>query len=441
MGRSLRMLVGLAVLSAIGLPTFAHAQPPEVGPGETRQPSRVPSRPPRGPVVVDSPGDVQSAIIPPANYVSPFASIFSGNSESSSSSALSNYYRSTERSRLLRMPEMFGDFRRGGPMIVVTPTTGVVPSLGTELPFAAAISGLRAAENNQALPADRFWVAYNYFSNAIDTTTDGSFGLTPTSRSQSLHRSVVATEILLDCGGTSLEVRMPFGAAFGERGVGGLGGATTPFGVEAESVGNLNLLLKRLVYADGGRACSIGVGVELPTGSTATVTYGDILATLEPEAVHLVPFFAWTERHGRWFGHMFAQVDVATHGDPLRATLVLAGPLTHVGRINQQTLLGIDLGVGYWLIPECRCRLGLAVVAEAHYTAPLNSDDRFTASGSQTAVTINAPIGASSEVFNFTTGIQLSSWHGWALRSGFVFPARDEKVFDAEYILQVNRTF
>lgn len=425
-----------------------NTRPPELSESQSSQPPAAapPStRAPRGPNVVDfAPGDFSSALVSPSLYISPFAAFLSSSAPPSSSNELRAYYQSSSRSRLLNVPEMFGDFRRGGPVLAIQPSTGTLPDLRTEVPLAAGISGLRAAENNHALLGDRVWFAYNYFDAAFDIQTVSGMGLPPQSQSQSLHRSVIAFEKLLDCGATSIEVRMPFGAAFNADGIAGPSAAPAPFGVESESVGNLNVLLKRLLYADDRYAWSAGLGVELPTGSEGLVTYGPISASMEPEAVHLVPFLAGTQQHGRWFTHGFLQLDIASHGDPFRATLNTPADREFVGRINQPVLMGLDLGGGYWLIPPCDCCDGggsLAVVGEVHYTTPLGNADELQADGGLTAVTINTPVAASYEVLHFTTALQIALDGGWQLRPGVVFPARSERVFDAEYLLQVNRRF
>lgn len=412
-----------------------------------QQPAAAPpsARAPRGPAVVDfAPGDFSSSLVSPSLYTSPFTAFLSSSAPPSTSNELRTYYQSSSRSRLLSVPEMFGDFRRGGPVLEIQPPTGGLPGLRTEVPLAAGISGLRAAENNHALPDDRVWLAYNYFDGAFDIQTLGGFGQPPQSQSQSLHRSVIAFEKLLDCGATSIEVRMPFGAAFNADGIAGPSAAPAPFGVESESVGNLNVLLKRLLYADEGIAWSAGLGVELPTGSEGLVTYGPISASMEPDAVHLVPFLAGTHQYGRWFSHGFLQLDIATHGAPFYATLNTPANREFVGRINQPALLGLDLGGGYWLIPpyDCgNCGGSLAVVGEVHYTTPLGNEDELVANGGLTSVAINTPVSASYEQVHFTTGLQVAFDSGWRLRTGVVVPARSERVFDTEYLLQINRRF
>jgi hypothetical protein len=421
-------------------PTEAQRQRVTSGTAATGQVDKSPRS--QGPLIVDrAPGAFQTRLLSPANYVSPFAAYFARRSRPSSTNELQSYYQSSGRSRLLSAPEMFGDFRRAGPVLAIAPTTGVLPILQTEAPVAAGISGLRAAENNHALPADRVWFGYNYFSGAFDVLTDGRFGLTPTRRSQSLHRTTIAAEKLLDCGRTSIEFRMPFGSSNTVSGVGGAGGGIRPFGIDADSVGNLNVLLKRLLYADDSRAWSAGLGVEVPTGSSTVVTYDTTTTVLSPDAVHIVPFLAWTERSDRWFGNAFMQVDIETNGDRLQSTLAVAGSLVSAGTINQPVLFGADLGVGYWLRQPCECGSGgLALVAEAHYSAALGAQDRFAVAGPLMAVSVNTPVSASYEVINLTSGLEWSIGNGWSLRSAVVVPADTERVFDTEFLIQINRS-
>ncbi|MCC9606094.1 hypothetical protein LOC68_19610 [Blastopirellula sp. JC732] len=420
----------VALVLAIGLvcalTTFAAAQPSQI---------------PEGPIVAQAFPGMPYQLVDRANYISPFASLFSTTSGPSTSDELDAYYRSSSRSRLLDVPEMFGDRRVSGPTLVLTPTASGSPALGTEIPVAAAISGLSVAENNQAPPSDRVWVAYNYFHNALDVQTDGRFGLTPQDSSQSLHRTVFAFEKLLDAGRTSIELRMPFGGAFGADGIAGSPATASLYGVQGHNVGNMNLILKRLLYAEEGFALSAGLGLEVPTGSAGLVTYGPIQASLDSQTVHFVPYLAMTQRSGCWFGHMFTQIDFASQGDPLRVTLNDTGASSLIGRVNQPALLGFDIGGGYWLVPPCGCNKGLALVGELHYTTPLAEDDQFSAVGTLTTASVNTAVSPAYEVLNFTAGLQVGLGCGWQLRSGAVFPGRAEKVFDAEYLVQLNRGF
>lgn len=386
----------------------------------------------RGPYVVNAP--FGSMLVSQQNFISPFASFVTPGAQPSSSDELRSYFQSTNRARLLDVPEMFGDFRRGGPSVTITPSLISFPSLQSEFPVAAAISGLRAGENNHTLPSNRAWVAYNYFESAFDVNTGG---LVSSSAAQSLHRTTAGVELLIDEGQTSVELRMPFGSAF-SRSFTGIGNVN----VGSASVGNLNVLLKRLLYADGGGAVSAGLGIETPTGSEGVITYNNITAILDPRATHFVPFVAVAQRGERWFGQGFMQLDVASHGDRLSATLNAPGAAVLAGRIDQPPLLGLDLGGGYWLLPpEEPSGSGLAIVGEVHYTTPLGNSDSFVSSGSLASVGVNSSGDAAYDVLHFTAGLQAALGSGWRIRPAVVVPAKRERVFDAEYLLQINRSF
>jgi len=401
---------------------------------------QVGSTPTQAPAAVSPfPNSNSSSLVAEPDYLSPFASMFTSSRQPPSSDVdLQSYYRSNSRSQMLDAPEMFGDYRRAGPNLVIEPFS-LLPTLETELPVAAGISGLRVAENNQALPADRVWTSYSHFSNAFEVRNESASSDGPPSiRTQSLDRSVIAIEKLLDDGRTSLEIRMPFGAAFNIADDIDLGEGSTSFGLESKSLGNLNLLLKRLLFADQGRAFSAGVGVELPTGSTTTISYDVLSASLNAEAVHFTPFVAYTESYRRWFGHCFAQVDIAAGGDTFRATLE-SSDRAFAGKIDQPVLVGLDAGLGYWVIPLHAGGRGLAFISEIHSTIPLGDDaDDVAIDGLLGTFAINQP-SPNYEVVHSTFALHAALGNGWAIRSGVVFPLRDERAFQAEYMLQINR--
>ncbi|MEM1067785.1 MAG: hypothetical protein AAGG48_16895 [Planctomycetota bacterium] len=384
------------------------------------------------------PGASRARLTTPQQYVSRLVSFFSSTQSASSSRQLSQYYRSRSRASLLRMPEMFGDFRSPGSRAVAS--IGTFNSLSIELPAAAGISGLRIAENNQALPADRFWFAYNYFDNALSINPAGP--VAAPSDDQSLHRLMLAREWLLDDGRTSIEARIPFGSAINinDNAIAGL--ASSNYRIDSDSIGNLSLILKRLLYGDGCVALSGGLGIETPTGSSVRLITADIDVTQEVEAVHLVPFLSATERFNQWFGHAFLQLDIPLGDDPIVGSL---DPLTAPGtlaEIGASPRLGLDVGIGYWFIqPRCSCDFGLAAIAELHLTTGLGDTDSATIVDGTTTLSINTPVGVSDDLLNATFGLISSHGNGWSIRSAVVAPLRDQRVFDVEAVLQLNRTF
>ncbi len=260
-------LLGMALLVPVA--DLAAQQPVPPAPGTSSESTNQSGQPliasPRSPVA-------SSALVSPYQYISPFASWFAGNVNASSSSELSAYYQSPARTRLLEVPEMFGDYRRGGPFVALTPMTGLVPTLTAEIPYGSTFSGLKVAENNHALPADRFWFSYQHYNDALHVSTDDRFGLTPTSRSLELDRFVIASEILLDDGATSFEMRMPFASRVSNSEIVGMGVDATAYSIRGGKVGNLNLILKRLLYGDDAFAFSYGLGLERPTGNSGNIS-------------------------------------------------------------------------------------------------------------------------------------------------------------------------
>lgn len=378
-------------------------------------------------------------LMAPSQYISPLASVLSrSNTRPSSSQQLSQYYRSRGRLDLSRVPEMFGDFRASGSILSIDDLLNTA-ALQTEIPSAAGIGGLRIAENNHALPRDRFFVSYNYFHNALDTTafpnalaTGG--GITD---STSLDRISLGREFVMDDGLTSIELRMSFASSVGVAGESIPGDTATAFSVESDGIGNLGMILKRLLYADSCFAFSAGLGVEAPTGSTGMVSYAGNQFELDPQTVHLVPFLAVTERYGRWFGHLFTQLDIPLGEDELSGA-TLAGSSS----VDSAALLGVDIGVGYWLMPQDRGTVGIAVVAELHGTASLESDDSLTPTGPvDLVIGVNNPGNVSNDILNGTTGLVFAGPDGWSLRTAIAFPTLSERVFDSEAIVQLNRLF
>lgn len=390
------------------------------------------------PVVAESlPGTARTRLTTTQEYVSTLVALFSSARSASSSRQLSQYYRSRSRANLLRVPEMFGDFRSPGNQALATIDT--FNTLSFELAAAAGIGGLRIAEDNQALPADRFWFAYNYFDNAFVIDPQGPAAAPD--EDQALNRFLFAREFLLDDGRTSLEMRVPFGSAVNvsDRAITGL--ASSAYSIDSDSIGNVSLILKRLLYGDGCVAISGGLGVETPTGASVRFVTSDIDVTQNVEAVHLVPFLSATERFDRWFGHALVQLDIAVGDDSIVGRLDPLSASGTLAEISPAPRLGLDIGLGYWLIhPRCDCDVGLAAIAELHMTSGLGDNDSATIVDGPTTLSINTPIGLSDDLLNATFGLIASPGNGWTIRSAIVAPLRDQRIFDAEAVLQLNRT-
>jgi hypothetical protein len=220
--------------------------------------------------------------------------------------------------------------------------------------------------------------------------------------------------------------------------------------MEGGRVGNLAVSLKRLLYRTPTTAISAGLGITVPTGSDArgTLPAGPVSYSVQNDAVHLLPYlgFLATPSDDVFF-HGFAQLDVATSGNVIE---VVDAPAATIGRgvLNDQTLLYLDLGVGYWWFRNPLARITrLASVVEFHYTTSLQSADTFTfvASPPMGLVRFGRPAGPAEHVSmaNLTMGLHAEVAETAAARVGVVFPLSEQpnRVFDTELQVQVNWRF
>ncbi len=392
-------------------------------------PSTVPSRP--VPQVASLGDNAFSSLTRSNFYASPFAS-YLGAGRGANNETLNRYFGSSSHRSLLRTPEMFGDFRRPGAAITFDiPAAPSEYARPTDFPSASSFSGLRISENNYALPQDRVWFAYSHMKGAFEQP-GGDL---------TLDRFVLGLEKTFFGGNSSAEVRLPIAAGI-EPTDGVLAGNTSYAG---GSFGNLALILKRVLYADDSKVLAYGLGIEVPTGSQShalDTSNGPVAISIDPAAVYLTPYVGALHQIGSdWFANGFIQVDVPTSGDKLVAQIG-AGPVQKFA-INSPAMLQIDLGTGVWLCKNCRHRpLGLAVVSELHIATALTDPDKFSASTLGSVPNVNVNVDESIRtILNSTHGIQASLRNGWSVRTGIVVPLLNERVFDTEATVQVNRRY
>jgi hypothetical protein len=335
--------------------------------------------------------------------------------------------------RLAAAPRMFGDFYYNvGGDVFVNNLFGVTAQ--SDLPLAAGCRRMKACENNMALPADRVYMTYNHFGGALRSEiTDPA----PASQTFSVDRYTLALEKTLLDGLWSVELRMPFASD--------MEFATPDFGVSGGRVGNLSILAKRLLLAGDCAALSAGLGIDVPTGSEALVDLPNLpvpyQVTLQNQAVHLMPFLALLGApDDMLFYHGFLQVDVPTNGNPIEFESKLNSGTA--GMLQDQLLLYVDFGAGMWLMrnPDARYLTGLAAMAEVHYTGTLQDADVVPAIGTRLEFgTLQNQV----NVVNLTCGLQLNVTEQTVCRVGGAFPLtnQDNRVFDAELLLQLERKF
>jgi hypothetical protein len=365
-----------------------------------------------------------------------------------SSSATGTAPRASRNSminRLASAPEMFGDYFQTGGDLNFAPNenSGSTGESGSfTVPSAGGSRRVKIAENNKALPADRLIFSYSHFENALQFSETIPFGPAGTnSRFFPIDRYTVGLEKTFFDGAWSCEVRMPFQGAFQFQGTGieGTGG----------QVGNLALILKHLLYVDEELAVVGGMGIDTPTGSDFTVidTSGFPASQIifQNDALHLLPFIGLLRSGDRpYFINGFLQLDLATAGNRVDAGS-LGGPTTTLGLFNEQNLLFVDLGSGYWLYRNDAGGglTSLAAVLELHYTSSLQDTDRVTGTvnGRPLVYTNNFN---RFDILNLTAGLQAQFDYLTSVRIAGVVPlgsGNDRRFFDNELQVQVNRRF
>jgi hypothetical protein len=175
---------------------------------------------------------------------------------------LSDIYGQTAASelgtRLAGTPNMFGDTCEcGGNGVLMSGPAGVSAA---DTPLAGGNRRIKISENDNTLPQDRIFFLYNHFQDAA-SIEDMTFapGL---QQSLSLDRYTIGFEKTFRDGLWACELRMPFGCGYGYQSVN--------FDSSAGQIGNLAVVLKRLVYKSDTTAAAVGLCVDTPTGSNAT---------------------------------------------------------------------------------------------------------------------------------------------------------------------------
>jgi hypothetical protein len=350
-----------------------------------------------------------------------------------------------------------------------------------------ACARLNIAEANTALPVDRLYYSYRHFHNA-STVSAYQFH-----RDLDYDRHLIAWERTFWDQSASVELRLPieqhitspvFTTLVPSAGIVELLDATQPSKVT--EIGNVSGIFKYLLWESDTTALSGGLGVTLPTARDVDyflnvdgiVSYPDnpgltadvqsvTVARFANETVYLEPFLAWlVHPPGPWYHMGFFQVETAAN--PTRVTFFGNGAAqffqngapvgTYVyqsdfpGRLElfSQTLMRLNLGLGRLLVdrPAAPWLRHVTGLAELHYTTTLN-DANLTevplttlgTIGSPTLQTITIGNGMNRvDILNAAAGVSMDL-AGWTITHGAIVPIREERGFDFEYNLQVQRPF
>jgi hypothetical protein len=340
---------------------------------------------------------------------------------------------------LADVPPMFGDFG------MMTATAQFIePSqerqvIGTfDIPGAGGSRRVKIGENNSPIPQDRFFFMYNHFHNVYQfNTLEFTPVPTPVQRQLPIDRYILGVEKTFLDQWWSVEVRMPFNGSIDVN--------TPDFNVSGGNYGNLAVILKRLLYMDESFGMAVGLGLDLPTGSSAEGRFGTGALRFENDAVHLLPYFgAVAMPTDNLFFTGFLQVDVAANGNE-----VLFGPAGRpqfsAGDFVEQNLLYCDLGAGYWLYRNEYAEWinGVAGQLEFHYTTALQDTDAVFIESPQLQSLISNPVNR-FDIVNVSAGINIAFGTAANLRVAGVFPlgdGRDRRFFDSEVQVQFNHRY
>lgn len=335
--------------------------------------------------------------------------------------------------RLSRAPDMFGDS-----FLPLTATfTSNDGTVGTDritvldLPLAGGSRRFKN-EHSRALPTDRVFGTYHHFENALEATslTTGS-----RSTSENVDRFTVGFEKTFADGNGSIELRLPLSVPVS---------FSNPDAMyRTDSVGDLVVTLKALLYADESQAFALGLAVNTPTGEDLDVTLPNSGVagnsfTLSNDAVHLIPFLAYQAAPtDDFFFNGFLQLDTPTNDNSVQIRSVAPATIDN-RKLTDQTLLYVDLSAGYWLFrdPDADFLTGLAGLLELHYTTALNRADVVT--DVNQVITFGADTGR-LDAINLTVALHTEIARSTIVRAGYVTPLRDgnHRFFDHEFTVAV----
>jgi hypothetical protein len=332
---------------------------------------------------------------------------------------------------------MYGDsyFAPNASLIVLSRPFGVF--LGSaELPLPGTDRAAKIAENGNTLPHDRVYFLYNHFANALNANVTG-LPQGPVHRDFELDRYTLGVEKTFLDDWWSVELRTPL---FGNTEL-----DTSDLGYEGDSVGNLAVIVKRLVYRSDTTAACIGLGIDVPTADGIHARFLTTDLTVHNDAVHLMPYVGLLRTPtDRFFYQGFLQVDVPAIGNRVDSNDAYLGA-RGLGRYNEQTLLYADLQAGYWLYRN-RCApwlTGLASIAELHYTATVQDADRLQGFipgpySYQVGSTANRV-----DMLNLTVGLHAEIARHTLCRVAGVVPlcTGDNRAFDGEVQVQLEQRF
>jgi hypothetical protein len=230
-------------------------------------------------------------------------------------------------------------------------------------------------------------------------------------------------------------VRIPFGNGLSSTQSTALGAP-----LMATEFGNVPVVFKAILWQCPHQLVSAGVAGIFPTGNDGRLTdsQGETAVAVRNDAFHVQPFVAWlwTPPERRVFAQLFAQVDVDGNGNEVFVRDFRTQTLDSAGRLQDQSLLFVDLKLGYWLHdnPNARLITGVVPTVELHYNATLQDADEVGG--------VTNPFNHIN-VLDLTAGVHVMLGDRSTVTVAAAVPLRrhEDSLFDAELAVYFNRRF
>jgi hypothetical protein len=360
----------------------------------------------------------------------------------------------SRRSRLSRVPEILGGHLLPASQLTAIEAVNNANGLLVSTPIANAGGSARVqvAVHNKAAPADRFYVNYNHVHNALTrqaVLSSPNIPLIDRQRDGNVDRFVLGLERTLLEGDASIELRLPLGVVDDSGIVNLAGNSSADLRSDSGVVGNTSIIGKHVAMEADNWVTSIGLAVDLPTGSDASVIVNESIYTIANEAYFLHPFLAMSAANETTFLHTFLQIDIPLNDDGVSVDdLTGRAAPGGAGSIRQQALLHWNISAGRWLIRDAAGsgRPRLAALLEYHLTQSLNGVD--TVSGFRRLPYGDSVFMLQSSRGNFTSSYLTAGLHAefagdCTLRAAAVAPlgSRRDRFSDAEVVVQVGRRY
>ena len=294
-------------------------------------------------------------------------------------------------------------------------------SLGGSLSISSAFGTIRgypqggytfmATNNNNAIPQDRVYYSYQYFSNAyqVDPAAAGAVDI-------DLQRHLFGFEKLLIGDIYAIGVQIPVHHQLASD----LNANTDPT-ERATEIGNMTVYSKHVLFQRNNTTISGGFALNLPTGEDLAITAGGDRLRIQNEAVTLTPYLAALvyDPCKCYYYHIFGQFDFALDENEIFVNGA------RVGQLKDVTLFRLDGSYGRWLRQDC-CGNGIVAIAELHFSTTVDGDAELTNG-------LNTIEYEENRQLNTTLGLGVIN-HCWSMYPGISLPLLDspDRTYDWE---------